>query len=535
MAPWIERLLTLFDIARRGVLVLVDHARDDHLATLLRALRGPHPDASVITALHRLESLPVGAVVVLIPAAHEADALNLARPLFERRRLRVVLWCASTVSAALAEGAPDFFNWISARVECPSATPWFTLATLRAAHDADIAGVVWLSPEAPDEALREAGLACEPRVELSGSGRSVALALAAAEETSWIWVDGVDSEAQMLTLRLVLADAQRRGRVIVSGRFPSRGEQRASLPVGVNDDAARPNDLWALGGWTLVDTEVASLRSLPDGLDVDLAIALRGEPEATRFTMVAAELAPDPQLLRAELESATDPGAALAARVLREGEWADELRLGVPAMAPPWLLDLGPTFLCRASWADPTSVGARIALRMAFGSNRPLLLTGHGDLWHRWWASKPLGDVAMAIPDALSTEDYGAEVILWWRSASPPPPPLGPFFEAVRLSLRRWIHSGEAPPAQRARDFARSARYDEAARALRWIVDHATVDVERARARLELSLLPGHRDLDEARDALRALEALCDPSSATLREARVRLMRAEEAFGERTD
>lgn len=61
--------------------------------------------------------------MVLAPRAEDADFLNINRPVFARRGLKVVLWCDEATTLALARNAVDFFDWISRRHECPPERP----------------------------------------------------------------------------------------------------------------------------------------------------------------------------------------------------------------------------------------------------------------------------------------------------------------------------------------------------------------------------------------------------------------------------
>jgi hypothetical protein len=62
-----------------------------------------------------------GALVIVVPDARQADWLNMERPLLANRSLRVVLFSDTATSGDLARRAPDFFPWISHRLECPPA------------------------------------------------------------------------------------------------------------------------------------------------------------------------------------------------------------------------------------------------------------------------------------------------------------------------------------------------------------------------------------------------------------------------------
>lgn len=118
-ATWIRRLKLPLELSRAGLLLLVDQARPEMLGALVRALLPRYPDLQVPARLGQISALPQGSTLVLVPRAEDADQLNLGRPIFAYRELRAILFCDSETTVALARQAPDFFDWISHRVECP--------------------------------------------------------------------------------------------------------------------------------------------------------------------------------------------------------------------------------------------------------------------------------------------------------------------------------------------------------------------------------------------------------------------------------
>jgi len=84
----------------------------------------------------------------------DAAWLNVARPLFAERALRVVLWSKAKTTASLARHAPDFFDWIARRVECPATQPHHAISGLRAALRARAWAVDWQGA-ALDEAFAQ--------------------------------------------------------------------------------------------------------------------------------------------------------------------------------------------------------------------------------------------------------------------------------------------------------------------------------------------------------------------------------------------
>ncbi|TKD13274.1 hypothetical protein [Polyangium fumosum] len=85
----------------------------------MRALLADHPDLEVLAKPSGLVDLPDGSVVVLVLEGEDAGWLNINRPVFARKLLKVVLFCRREVTEVLAREAPDFYDWIAQRHECP--------------------------------------------------------------------------------------------------------------------------------------------------------------------------------------------------------------------------------------------------------------------------------------------------------------------------------------------------------------------------------------------------------------------------------
>ncbi|MFO0607137.1 MAG: hypothetical protein U0324_28505 [Polyangiales bacterium] len=137
------------------------------------ALEASSEPVSVCLEPWEIEEAPRGATVVYEPLPSHARELNAARPLFSDRALKVVLWCSAETSAALARGAPDFFDWISHRVECPGGAPTFLLEGLRLAREAGAGGAVVVSD--PDDGF-DAALEGEAGVVVHREGGDVTIA-----------------------------------------------------------------------------------------------------------------------------------------------------------------------------------------------------------------------------------------------------------------------------------------------------------------------------------------------------------------------
>lgn len=117
---WIEEIRTSLRLSPAGVILLVDRAIPAQLGPLVCALFLDWPGLEVLVGTSDLDGMPHGAVVVLIPTRKDATWLNLRRPLFARKALKVVLFCQEDTTIALAQRAPDFYDWIARRLDCPS-------------------------------------------------------------------------------------------------------------------------------------------------------------------------------------------------------------------------------------------------------------------------------------------------------------------------------------------------------------------------------------------------------------------------------
>lgn len=166
------------------------------------------------TQVQRVLDVPHGSTLVLVPRAEDADWLNINRPLFAQLELRVVLFCDTDTTIALARHAVDFFDWISHRVECPNRPPRFAVAGIRCALAARAPGIVWTGGD-----LEAAFAEARPRSKLHkvSAARPYAEMLAEVKEhrRAWIaWTD-VDSHFRLRRVRWVHAEAGHRTRAIL--------------------------------------------------------------------------------------------------------------------------------------------------------------------------------------------------------------------------------------------------------------------------------------------------------------------------------
>ncbi|MCX4242489.1 sigma-70 family RNA polymerase sigma factor [Paraliomyxa miuraensis] len=122
-------------LGREKVAILVEGASVGGLRSLLSSLL--HEASPPVVCFHAPELLdvPSGSLVVLTVHEAELNWLNLNRPIIANKRLRILLWLEFPLHR-LRGGAPDFFDWISHVVRCPSRPPEFAVRGLLAAKAA---------------------------------------------------------------------------------------------------------------------------------------------------------------------------------------------------------------------------------------------------------------------------------------------------------------------------------------------------------------------------------------------------------------
>lgn len=255
----------------------MDCAAPERLGELVRALLPDHPDLDVLVGARSLETVPAGSTFVLAPRPEDATWLNLNRPLFSRRKLRAVLWCDRDTSIALAQKAPDFFDWISQRVECPPGPATHVVEAIRAAAAAGAPGIVWRGAtrgvggeeeEGETTARLEAAfVAALPGKRLAwvAAERDHEDLLSAVRSAGEAWIAcPFESNTALRRFRWALAECGREGRAIA---------------VGLNPRVPCP------GWWRVEDRQ----------LEIEHACTLLAEAGASRPGRLAAllDLAPD--------------------------------------------------------------------------------------------------------------------------------------------------------------------------------------------------------------------------------------------------
>lgn len=163
--------------------------------------------------------MPEGAVVLLQPQPDDADYLNLNRPVFARRRLKVVLWCSEETTNALATRAVDFFDWISHRHECPPGVALHCVLGLRAAAQANAPIVVWTGRML--EACFQSAFPNEHFVSISAKRpyQEIVAAIIAAREKWIVWDDIKGGIYRWYIIEQAMAEAGRASKTIMRTQY----------------------------------------------------------------------------------------------------------------------------------------------------------------------------------------------------------------------------------------------------------------------------------------------------------------------------
>ncbi|WNG62384.1 tetratricopeptide repeat protein [Archangium gephyra] len=313
---WLRRLKVSLGLSSAGLLVLVDHARLERLGELVRTLLPIAPELEVHTEAHRLAEARPGSTLVLVPRAQDADWLNINRPLFAARALRVVLFCTREMSVALSQGAVDFIDWVSLRLECPAGPAPYAVAGLRCALAARVPGIVWTGGD-----LEASFAAARPRRTLRRISAArpyedlVAEAKAAGRREWLAWTD-VDGDFRLRRVRWAMAEARRLTRTILV------------------EPAVRSPGWWEVHARVAEPAEACErLRSAGAKQPGRLAALVDLEPETIQLLGGLLERGVGEHFLEGELLKSADPGATVGRLASEQGLVTEKEQ--VRGRAPP--------------------------------------------------------------------------------------------------------------------------------------------------------------------------------------------------------
>ncbi|KIG18970.1 hypothetical protein DB30_06581 [Enhygromyxa salina] len=185
-----------------------------------------------------------GSLVLFVMRREHLDSLNLNRPVFAQRSLRVVLWAEGELANQFKFHAPDLHDWASHFVRCPEGVPEFAVRGLEQ-------GLRWW----PGVAWTGAGLALALKLTPSAGAwleldptqdySSLVEALQAEPRRGVIW-RGVATATSLWRLRWAIAEARHTGKHVLDnprigapGWFPVCSDQ-----LELDEAAALAGGLW---------------------------------------------------------------------------------------------------------------------------------------------------------------------------------------------------------------------------------------------------------------------------------------------------
>jgi hypothetical protein len=206
-AEWLRQVRRWLHLGHKGVLVMIRDAQLAQLRPLVRTLESVDPSLTVTGNAAELLACSKGALVLLIVNARDLGWLNLNRPIFEQRALRVVLWVEPELSGRLKFESPDLHDWISHFVPCPEGVPEFAVEGLRIGSSW-WPGVAW---HGPGLTLALAQLKIDvTTLRPDAEFESLVSTLSADRRSCIRWV-GVDSLRELWRVRWALAEARHHG------------------------------------------------------------------------------------------------------------------------------------------------------------------------------------------------------------------------------------------------------------------------------------------------------------------------------------
>ena len=277
---WFARIDVAIQLSTRGVLTLIEDATPGQLRAVWLRLLALDPAAHLVVTARDLFELPDGALVLYAPDP-EADGttLNLMRPIVASRRYRIVLWCEPGVSDQLLARAPDFFDWITARVDCPWRPLPHAIATILAAYRARAPVIVW---DGPDLERTLAWLRPNRPIRQTRPEDYAAMVDTLGEPRTWVVVNDVSDEYAAQRVAFALLESGRRTPSFVDTSL-TRDLRQAWFEVD-----ARPYDLRtatsilgpALAPWLGSEPDAAVAAQLDAATVAVMLDALRNEDDA---------------------------------------------------------------------------------------------------------------------------------------------------------------------------------------------------------------------------------------------------------------
>lgn len=288
-AAWLSELRRWLHLGRDGVIIVVRDAQQARLRELVMTLDELESEYAFTDDPAQLLALARGSLVLLVLRPEHLDQLNLNRPVFAERALRVVVWAAGDLATQLKFLAPDLHDWVSHFVPCPVGVPEFALRGLERGLRW-WPGVAWTGPYLELALEQVLGVGEWLELDPASDYSSLVTALQAEPLRCVIW-RGIETVTSLWRVRWAIAEARHGGPHVLDnpgigapGWAPVRSDQldmaEASALAGSLRDAA------------LAECEPGAFAPLvPDAATIERVGLLQGTGPELRALHESAEVA----------------------------------------------------------------------------------------------------------------------------------------------------------------------------------------------------------------------------------------------------
>lgn len=216
---------------------MIRDAQRARLRELVLMLEDIEPGFCFDTDATMIADAAPGSLVLLGLQREQLDWLNLNRPLFAERSLRVVLWAEGDLAVDLKFCAPDLHDWISHFVTCPPGVPEFAVEEL-AQRIQSRPGVAWIGPHL-ELALPLVGLCDCIKLDPSQDYSQIIETIESSRPNCIIWKNA-QTFSQIWRVRLATAETGFTGTSILDNPASTTAEWHVinANQLGLRDAAA---------------------------------------------------------------------------------------------------------------------------------------------------------------------------------------------------------------------------------------------------------------------------------------------------------
>ncbi|MDP3278915.1 MAG: hypothetical protein Q8Q09_27230 [Deltaproteobacteria bacterium] len=185
-------------------LLRVRGAHHSALTILVRSLIKAGHSVTLTSRVQTLREADPKNVVIYLPRVDEAEAVNIERPIFADRALRVIFWIEDDTYTQVRTVMRDALDWVVTTVDAPSRiTPAFWQLNLKAAITSGAAGVRWDRRESVIDLLTETvGSVAFLEVDVSRSSYQEILDVINTREDRWLIFRGIGDDSDRATKRV---------------------------------------------------------------------------------------------------------------------------------------------------------------------------------------------------------------------------------------------------------------------------------------------------------------------------------------------